>query len=171
MPLPTDKPTLLHNLTNAYQKLDAEFDSVPEAMARQTELEGHISCCDLIAYQIGWAETIMNWEITEQQGKTVIMPAEGFKWNQLGELASHFYQRYADQTLPELRQQFAQQQNQLIDWINPLDETELFVPHQRQWTGDKWAMVKWIQVNTIAPYQSARTKLRRWKKQHNLALS
>ncbi|MFV0414860.1 MAG: ClbS/DfsB family four-helix bundle protein, partial [Chthoniobacterales bacterium] len=39
-------------------------------------------------------------------------------------------------------------------------DQELFESKQRIWAGEKWAVVKWIQVNTIAPYCSARTKLR-----------
>lgn len=168
MPLPTTKKQLLQNLQTAYQKLDAEFDAIPESLSRQKGIEGEISCCDLLAYQIGWADTLMGWEKAEQQGQTPTMPTKGFKWNQLGELATHFYQVHTNATLPELRAQFAQRQTELTEWIDALDDSELFQAHQRQWTGEKWAMVKWIQINTIAPYQSARTKLRRWKKQVDL---
>ena len=51
-----------------------------------------------------------------------------------------------------------------LAWIDELSDEELFVPQQRRWSGDKWPLVKWIQVNTIAPYNSARTKVRRWKR-------
>lgn len=123
---------------------------------------------DIIAYQIGWGKLLLSWDADEQAGNTPIMPAEGFKWNQLGELAQSFYQTHHVDSMVQLRSEFAQLYQQLTDWINGLSEQALFEPLVRHWTGEKWAMVKWIQINTIAPYQSARTKVRRWKRQHQL---
>lgn len=59
-------------------------------------------------------------------------------------------------------------QGQLSAWIDSLTEAELPEPHQRQWTGEKWAIVIWIQVNTISPYKFARTKVSRWKRERCL---
>ena len=164
MPMPTTRAEVLHNLRQAYEKLDAELDVVDPERERECGIEGDISCCDVVAYQIGWANLLMGWDRKEQEGTPPVMPAEGFKWNQLGELAQSFYRRESDKTLGELRREFRGVFGALVGWIESLTDQELFVPHQRQWTGEKWAMAKWIQVNTIAPYSSARTKIRRWKK-------
>lgn len=158
MPLPTTKAELLANLKIAYQKLEDEFNEVDIAAERVAEIEGDISCCDIVAYQIGWGKLLLSWEQQEQQGKAADMPATGYKWNQLGALTQSFYVKESDKSLRQLRDEFAQLHVELSEWIDALSATELFEPHQREWTGDKWAMVKWIQINTIAPYHSARTK-------------
>ena len=42
----------------------------------------------------------------------------------------------------------------VVNWINDLSEAELFQPEQR----------KWVHINTVAPFTSFRTKIRKWKK-------
>ena len=165
MPLPTTRDELLANLKKAYEKLDAEFDDIDSGLERDKGIERELSCCDIIAYQLGWGKLLISWDSAELAGRIVVMPSADFKWNQLGELANTFYKEYSQQSLKQLRTEFQNLYLQLVEWICALTEVELFVPKQRCWTGEKWAMVKWIQINTIAPYQSARTKVRRWKKE------
>jgi hypothetical protein len=164
MPLPTTKKELISSLNQAYKKLDDEFETISKKMERLQHIQGNISCCDIVAYQIGWAKLLLNWEEQELNGKNPEMPAKDFKWNQLGELAKSFYARESCKSLSKLRKELKSAVQDLNTWIDSLTECELFQLHQRKWTGDKWAMVKWIQINTIAPYRSARTKVRRWKK-------
>jgi len=164
MPLPTSKDELLQTMRTAYERLDSEIACLPQKHERDTSIKGNLSCCDLIAYQIGWANLLLAWEAQEKNGTEPEMPSKGFKWNQLGELAKVFYRESEKKSLSDLRKEFAHVFDELVHWIESLSEKELLEPHQRQWTGDKWNMIKWIQVNTVAPYKSARTKIRRWKK-------
>ena len=145
MPLPTSKTELLQNLKQAYVKLDTEFDAVGSEHERLKMIEGEISCCDVVAYQIGWSNLLRGWDRQEERGESPIMPAERFKWNQLGELAQFFYQSNSEKKLDQLRREFHETFQALLSWIESLTEEEIFQPHQRQWTGEKWAMVKWIQ--------------------------
>nr|WP_231284711.1 ClbS/DfsB family four-helix bundle protein [Leptotrichia hofstadii] len=46
-------------------------------------------------------------------------------------------------------------------------EKELFKQNQRQWastTPSNWPIWKWIHINTVAPFKTFRTKIRKWKK-------
>jgi hypothetical protein len=164
MPLPSNKNELLSSLQAAYSKLVEEVASVPSELERNPELEGGISPCDLIAYQIGWGQMLLSWDDHETRGKAVEMPAPGFKWNQLGLLASSFYREQHGQTLKELLAQFAKLVDKIRIFIESNSEDMLFGIGKRHWAGQKWPLAKWIQVNTIAPYGSARAKLRKWKK-------
>ena len=168
MPLPSSKNELLEKLHSAYEKLDSEFNEIPLSLERKNEVGDGISCCDVLAYQIGWANLLLNWDKTELSGGIPKMPAENFKWNQLGSLAIYFYEGSHKKLLNQLRAEFKLAHSQLTNWIMSLSDMDLFELHQRQWAGEKWALVKWIQVNTIAPYQSARTKVRRFKREHGL---
>jgi hypothetical protein len=166
MPLPSTKSELLESLKLSYMKLDSEFDVINPENERRQGIEGNVSCCDIVSYQVGWANLLMGWEQQESEGKTPEMPAKGFKWNQLGDLAQSFYDKNSKKSLSQLRVELKESYHKLVTWIESLTEQELFEPHQRKWTGDKWAIVKWVQVNSIAPYRSARTKIRRWKKEN-----
>ena len=37
----------------------------------------------LLAYQLGWLDLIMKWDKDEAEGKEVVTPCEGYKWNNL----------------------------------------------------------------------------------------
>ena len=48
-------------------------------------------------------------------------------------------------------------------------EEELFKPHMRKWADEAtktavWEVYKFIHVNTVAPFGTFRTKIRKWKK-------
>lgn len=168
MPLPCNKAELLLNFDSAYSKLIKELATIPEQETRLPEIEGEISACDLLAYQIGWGRLLLQWDKDELQGKPSQMPAPGFKWNQLGLLAQSFYAHHCNSSLSQLHAEFAELAEQIRQFILDNEESTLFEQGKRNWAGDKWPLVKWIQVNTIAPYQSARSKLRRWKKHQAL---
>jgi len=53
-----------------------------------------------------------------------------------------------------------------LEWIETLTDQELFTQGVRKWTGDKgnWPMVRWIHINSAAPFQNFRSKIRKWKK-------
>lgn len=165
MQLPTTKAELLTHIHQAYSKLDGELAAVDRDRERLGTLQGNVSCCDVIAYQIGWGQQLLRWDAEEKQGKKPEMPSPDFKWNQLGALAQSFYDRESEKSLSQLRTEFAALVEDILTWVTKLDEETLFQPGQRRWTGEKWPLVKWIQVNTVAPYGSARTRIRRWKKE------
>lgn len=164
MPLPTSQQELLSRFDTAYNKLREEITRVPDALSRAPQLEGGICLCELMAYQIGWGRLVLQWEAREQAGQPVDMPAPGFKWNQLGALAQSFYLRSRDDSAAQLLAQFDALASDLHAFIAVSSDTFLFNVGQRQWAGAKWPVVKWLQVNTIAPYDSARAKLRKWQK-------
>ncbi|EJO5349252.1 ClbS/DfsB family four-helix bundle protein [Clostridium botulinum] len=121
----------------------------------------------MIAYQLGWMNLILDWENQEQQGNIVITPAPDYKWNNLGGLYESFYKQYDGHTLKELCTMFIKKEQQIIALINSYTDVELFQQGGRKWsssTPSNWAIWKWIHINTVAPFKSFRTKIRKWKK-------
>ncbi len=58
----------------------------------------------------------------------------------------------------------------IYEMIDSLSDEELFNPHMRKWADDAtktavWEVYKFIHINTIAPFGTFRTKIRKWKKQ------
>jgi len=91
VPLATSKIELLEKLSKAYVNRDTEFDAITPDLERQKGIEGEVSCYDIVAYQIGWGKLLLGWEKSELAGKIPKMPAAGYQWNQLGDLANSFY--------------------------------------------------------------------------------
>ena len=93
----------------------------------------------------------------------------GFKWNQLGELYQWFTNTYANLSLKELMGMLDDNIQKIFTMIDSMTEEELFLPHKRKWADEAtktavWEVYKFIHVNTVAPFGTFRTKIRKWKK-------
>lgn len=121
----------------------------------------------MIAYQFGWINLIIDWEKQEQQGITVITPSADYKWNNLGGLYESFYKQYENYSLQELCSMFEEAEQKIIKLAESYTNTELFQSAGRKWassTPANWPIWKWIHINTVAPFKSFRSKIRKWKK-------
>lgn len=122
---------------------------------------------EMIAYQLGWMELLESWEQDEKAGIEVVTPSAAYKWNQLGALYQSFYAAYRGQSLAQLRRMFQEAVERRVLWLQRFSHEELFVPGGRKWaqsTPSNWPVWKWVHINTVAPFQSFRTKIRKWKK-------
>ena len=95
-------------------------------------------------------------------------PAENLAY-QLGELYQWFTDTYAQLSLQELKDRLNGNINSIYAMIDSLSEEELFKPHMRKWADEAtktavWEVYKFIHVNTVAPFGTFRTKIRKWKK-------
>ena len=114
----------------------------------------------MLAYQLGWMELLLGWERDEQAGIEVVTPAPG-------SLYESFYKRWGQVETAELIDHFKALLAEVINLVNTLSATELFAPDQRAWassTPSAWPVWKWIHINTVAPFTTFRTKIRKWKK-------
>ena len=121
----------------------------------------------MIAYQLGWMNLIFLWEEKNKNDETVITPSENYKWNNLGGLYQSFYKKYENYSIKKLITEFNITVKKITDLIEIYTEKELFEQNQRQWvssTPSNWPIWKWIHTNTVAPFKTFRTKIRKWKK-------
>ena len=105
----------------------------------------------------------------ERKGLQVKTPSDEFKWNQLGELYQWFTDTYAHLSLQELKAELNENVKSICAMIDSLSADELFKPHMRKWADDAtkaavWEVYRFIHVNTVAPFGTFRTKIRKWKK-------
>lgn len=78
---------------------------------------------------------------------------------------------YAQLSLQELKDRLNENINSIYAMIDSLSEEELFKPHMRKWADEAtktavWEVYKFIHVNTVAPFGTFRTKIRKWKRLH-----
>lgn len=143
-----------------------EFDDIDEKDKNRL-IEGvDRTPTQMIAYQLGWMKLILDWEKKEKQGYTVVTPTSDYKWNKLGGLYESFYKQYSDYSLKELSIMFIDAEEEIIELINGYTDVELFERGGREWassTPANWPIWKWIHINTVAPFKSFRTKIRKWK--------
>jgi hypothetical protein len=161
----------IKNLTDEIKKTaDAfikEFDDLQEA-DKDLRLDGvDRTPQEMIAYQLGWMNLIRSWDRDELAGKEVITPAPGLKWNKLGALYQSFYEKYSSYSLEQLRRMFISTVDEFVEWVQSFSEEQVFQPSGRKWaasTASNWPIWKWVHINTVAPFKSFRSKIRKWKK-------
>ena len=152
-----DKEELKDEINKSFEKYISEFDNIPESLKEN------------LAYQVGWTTLVLKWEDDEKHGIEVKTPSDMFKWNQLGDLYQWFTDTYSHLSLAELKDRLKENITSIHTMIDSMSEEELFQPHMRKWADDAtktavWEVYKFIHVNTVAPFGTFRTKIRKWKK-------
>ena len=166
----TSKEALIEEIKKTAAQLIEEFDAVADSDS-DLRLEGvDRTPREIIAYQLGWMGLIRGWDSDELEGKAVVTPAPGYKWNQMGAIYEGFYAKYSTQSLTELKQLFHESVSSLLIWLENFSEDALFKPGGRKWaqsTPSNWPVWKWVHINTAAPFKTFRSKIRKWKKLHS----
>lgn len=162
-----DKAELIAEIKSRYFLYDQELNDIKEKEKDLLKPGVDKTPSQNISYQIGWTHLLLQWEADENKGIEVKTPTPEYKWNNLKGLYQSFYNQYGSYSLAEQRELLKKQVNEIIEWIEKLDDKVLFEPEQRKWatTPAKWPVWKWIHINTVAPFKNFRTQLRKWKKE------
>ena len=164
-----NKDELKNEINKSFAKYISEFDIIPESLKDKRVEEVDRTPAENLAYQVGWTTLVLKWESDERNGLHVKTPSDDFKWNQLGELYQWFTDTHAYLSLQELKDMLKENINSIYEMIDSLSDEELFEPHMRKWADEAtktavWEVYKFIHVNTVAPFGTFRTKIRKWKK-------
>ena len=164
-----NKAELKHEMEKSYRKYRDEFEDIPEELKNKGCEEVDRTPAENLAYQVGWTSLLIKWEEDEKAGKVVKTPSDDYKWNQLGQLYQWFTESYAHLSLEELKEILDQNMLALYRMIDSMSEEEVFQPHMRKWADGAtktavWEVYKFIHINTVAPFGTFRTKIRKWKK-------
>ena len=162
-----NKQDLIAEIKKTSKLFIDEFDSINEE-GKNKMIDGvERTPAQMIAYQLGWMNLILSWDKAELDGKEVVTPTDEYKWNQLGGLYESFYEKYNNCSLMQLKQLFSTSVEQVITWLDSFSDEELFTQDIRKWassTPSRWPVWKWTHINTVSPFKSFRTKIRKWKK-------
>ena len=164
-----NKDELKREINKSFEKYISEFDDIPESLKDVSVEEVDRTPAENFAYQVGWTTLVLKWEEDERNGLQVKTPSDDFKWNQLGDLYQWFNDTYVHLSLQELKEILNDNIDSIYAMIDSLSEEELFKPHMRKWADEAtktavWEVYKFIHVNTVAPFGTFRTKIRKWKK-------
>ncbi len=164
-----NKEELKFEINRTFQIYIFEFKDIPEDLKNIRCEEVDRTPAENLAYQVGWTTLLLKWENDFNSGLKVITPSDKFKWNQLGELYQWFTDTYAYLSLAELKYILENNVKSICRMIDNMSEDEVFKPHQRQWADEAtktavWEVYKFIHVNTVSPFGTFRTKIRKWKK-------
>ena len=169
MKIYTGKEELKDKINQTFTKYISEFDNIPENMKDLRAVDVDRTPAENLAYQVGWTTLLLKWEQDEKNCLEVKTPSDLFKWNQLGDLYQWFTDTYAYKSINELKTILTTNIQNIYKIIDSMTEDELFLPHKRKWADSAtksavWEVYKFIHINTVAPFGTFRTKIRKWKK-------
>ncbi len=170
MRLYENKEELKAAIEKSYGKYISEFDGIPEELKDRRAEEVDRTPVENLAYQVGWTTLLLRWEEDERKGLKVKTPSPDYRWNELGALYQWFTDTYASLSLEELKNALRRNVESVYEMIDSFSDEELFRPHMRKWADQAtrtavWEVYRFIHVNTVAPFKSFRTKIRKWKKE------
>lgn len=171
MSVPESKAELIKAINGNFSLLNKKLESIEPQSAFKPLLEGHVkgttmSVANLVAYLIGWGELVLHWHEQEANGKIIVFPEEGYKWNELGRLAQKFYGDYKHISDYEtLLAYLRENKQQLLALIEHFSNEELY---GQPWCG-KWTRGRMIQFNTASPYKNASGRLNKLIKRGGLS--
>ncbi|WP_462248862.1 ClbS/DfsB family four-helix bundle protein [Ekhidna sp.] len=165
MAIPINKEELISAIEINYDKLHVELEDIPVELVHSKTLEGHakgtkMSVSDLVAYLIGWGELVLKWNRKISNGEEVDFPETGYKWNELGQLASKFYGDYENLNFNSRLSKLEKTKDEILKLIGRTTNSDLY---EKPWY-NKWTQGRMIQLNTSSPFRNARNRLRKWKK-------
>ncbi|GLR10973.1 hypothetical protein COO59_16115 [Mixta theicola] len=167
MAVPGSKAELIKAINSNFALLNKKLEAIAPALAFEPLMEGHakgstMSVAQLVSWLIGWGELVLHWHNQEAKGETIVFPAEGYKWNELGQLAQKFYRDYEDiNNYETLLARLRENKQRLLMLTEQFSNDELY---GTPWYG-KWTRGRMIQFNTASPYRNAAGRLNKLKKQ------
>ena len=160
MPKPTTKEQLLKEIQKERDSLEEFLSELSVEEAIWPGALGPWSAKDVMAHLLEWEQMFLGWHKAGLKGKITEKPAPGFKWSQLPQLNQQIYEKYCDQSLPEVQKQFRASYRQIMKTIQGLGEEELFQSGRFAWT-EKHPIVAFIVPNTSSHYRWARTEMQK----------
>lgn len=150
----------IQNESNKLLAVIADTDVKDRAIKDIEGTGGAVSISDLIAYQIGWGNLIVNWYEAGLKNEVPQMPGDGFStWDYVG-LARHFYTKYRFDGYKKQEHAFSDVVKKILIIVEREFETKN-LDKEGLWlwctlpSGKQWPLSKWIRVNTVAPYKRA----------------
>jgi hypothetical protein len=142
MPKPTSREEILKETNLEREKLEVLLKTIPADVFTSKKVAGDWTAKDVISHLIAWEQMVILWVKSGYEGKTIPVPAEGFKWSELPALNDKIYRAHKDDPADEVLAKFAQSYRQILDLLNSISEEDLFTP----------GLHKWLNKNMLAAY-------------------
>ena len=159
MPIPQNRNDLNEQLADSIAKLDLVLRQLDETHAQQTCVDGW-SVRDLLAVRVWWSEQVLAWVLAGRNGQVPDTPAPGYSWRDTPQLNEAIIQNTKARTVRTLVARLRRAQQAVQQLIDQLDDDELLSVGRFEWAG-KHPVSRWLSINTVRQYETARTHLRR----------
>jgi hypothetical protein len=163
VPIPKTRRELVDQIEAAFRKLSAELHDVDAKMADKVCVDDW-SIRELLGVRLWWTQHVLDWIDEGRQGKVPVTPAKGYRWNETPRLNADIVGSVKNRSFDAIVRDLQKQYKRLLSTIEELDDDELLEVGTYEWAG-RYPISRWLSINTTRQYQTARTYIRRVKKQ------
>lgn len=159
MPIPSTRDELVQSLESSFAKLDGELQRAG-AQAGNLPCIDDWSVKDLLVVRAWWTERVVLWIEAGRRGEIPVTPGEGYGWKETPRLNQDLVEGARRESFRSVKQRLRAGYEQVIRVIGELGDRELLDAGAFEWAGN-YPLARWISMNTVRQYTTARTHLRR----------
>jgi len=163
VPIPSTRKELVDQIETTFQKLDAELRDMDPGLADAVCVDDW-SVKDLLAVRLWWTRNVLNWVKKGKRGQVPVTPAKGYRWKETPRLNADIVNKSRGRSFKSIVAGLRRQYTRLMTTIDALDDNELLEVGAYGWAG-RYPISRWLSINTVRQYQTARTYIRRVKRQ------
>ena len=163
MPIPKTRRALVDAVEQSFAKLHAELDDAGPRL-------GGVCCVDdwsvksMLAVRAWWSHSVVDWIEEGRTGATPVTPAVGYRWKETPRLNADIARRARRASYRSVRADLHAGYGRVVALIADLDDHELLDVGAFAWAG-KYPIRRWISLNTSRQYVTARTYVRRARRE------
>jgi len=166
MPIPKTRAELTEQLLSTFGKLQLELDTGGPGLGNTLCIDDW-TVKDLLAVRVWWTENVVAWIEMGRAGEIPVTPAQGYKWNETPRLNADIVKASQAEPYPSVQKRLERGFAQVVNLIDELNDRELLEVGIFPWAG-KYPVSRWISINTVRQYTTARTFIRRAIRQHSV---
>ncbi len=159
MPIPETRAQLLEQLETSFSKLWQEIEAGGPRLGSRPCIDGW-TVKELLAVRTWWSESVCDWVDLWRQGRAPELPAEGYRWKETPLLNNAIAKRAQRESYRLVCRRLKAAQRSVVSLVNRLDDQELLDVGVLAGAG-RYPVKRWISLNTIRQYTTARTFIRR----------
>lgn len=160
MPAAINQANLLMIFDKELSKLRSTLGGIDADTARKSLPDDDTTVKGVIAHRIHWMGLFHKWFDDGAAGRTVHLPDEGVKWNQLRAYNAPIYARGDAADWRQLQSDFDAACAKLRAFIADHDPAKLYAQGAYDWTG-KWTLGRYAEAAGPSHFRSANTYIRK----------
>lgn len=153
------KDALIAITQKEFQKLEKTLADISETQALTPHPEEGQSIKDTLYHRTHWIGLFLSWYETGETGKTVHVPAKGYKWNQLKPYNAKVIEQGRALPWSQVHEDFQSAHQTLLAFIEAQSEDALYGPPSRDWM-NTWTLGRWAEASGPSHYRSAHKYIR-----------
>jgi len=140
---------------------DEQMKKIPSQRTGSMEKSGDAwSANDILMHLHEWHNMAYGWYEQGLKNDLVVMPAQGYKWNELPALNKKIYESYKNISVEQAKEMVRLSHLKLIELVQSLSEKQFLEPGQYKWT-TKYSLSTYLAGTLGAHYKWAHDTIKK----------